>query len=76
MISFAWQHCSPSRLAVLHLELELKKLNKFVIVDPPLPAAEIKRISGINHVFMSTMFGVDAESGKKVRQYIFDRKPG
>jgi hypothetical protein len=50
-----------------------RKLNKFQFVDPPLSAAEIKRISGTNYVFMSTMFGVDAESGKKIRQYISER---
>jgi hypothetical protein len=48
------------------------KLQRFQIVSPPLTAAEIKKISGVNYVFMSTMFGLDAESGKAIRKFIHD----
>jgi len=39
-----------------------------------LTAAEIKRITGINHVFMSTMFGLDADSGKAIKKFIHDNR--
>jgi hypothetical protein len=42
------------------------KLNQFHRLDPPLSASEIKGITGVNHRFMSTMFGVDADNGKKL----------
>ncbi|MFZ5635902.1 MAG: hypothetical protein ACOY82_04880 [Pseudomonadota bacterium] len=48
------------------------KLNRFQRVSPPLSAAEIKRITGISHVFMSTMFGLDADSGKAVKKFLHD----
>lgn len=48
------------------------RLNKFERVSPPLTASEIKGITGINHVFMSTMFGLDAEGGKAVRKFLHD----
>ncbi len=48
------------------------RLNRFQKVSPPLSASEIKRITGINHVFMSTMFGLDADSGKAVRKFIYE----
>jgi hypothetical protein len=47
-------------------------LNRFQRVSPPLTAAEIKSITGVNHRFMSTMFGLDAEAGKAVRMYLHD----
>ena len=47
-------------------------LQRFQRVSPPLTAAEIKTITGINYVFMSTMFGLDADSGKAVRKFIYD----
>jgi len=50
------------------------RLNQFQLVSPPLTAAEIKTITGINHVFMSTMFGLDAESGKNIRRYIHENR--
>ena len=50
------------------------KLQRFQRVLPPLTAAEIKKITGINHVFMSTMFGVDADSGKAIRKLIHDNR--
>jgi len=50
------------------------KLQRFARVSPPLTAAEIKQITGINHVFMSTLFGLDAESGKAIRRFMTDNK--
>ena len=50
-----------------------RKLRNFQLVDPPLTAAEIKDLSGVNYVFRNTMFGVDAETGKKIRRLILDR---
>jgi hypothetical protein len=48
------------------------KLHHFQRVSPPLSAAEIKKITGINHRFMSTMFGLDADSGKAVKKFSYD----
>lgn len=48
------------------------KLLKFQRLSQPLRAAQIKEITGTNHVFMKTMFGLDAESGKKIRQFLHD----
>jgi hypothetical protein len=45
-------------------------LNSFKLLGKPLPAKEIKNITGINHRFMSTMFGIDRESAKKVLGHI------
>ncbi len=50
------------------------KLNHFFKVEPPIAASEIKDITGINYRFMSTMFGIDAESGKKLFKEIQKRK--
>ena len=47
-----------------------RKLNNFQRVSTPLTAARIKQITGVNYVFRSTMFGLDADSGKKIRQYL------
>ena len=49
------------------------KLQRFQTIALPLTAAEIKKITGVNHVFMGTMFGLDVESGKAVRKAIYDR---
>lgn len=50
------------------------KLNRFQKVTPPLSAAEIKQITGVNYVFMGTMFGLDAESGKKIKRFILEKR--
>ncbi len=42
------------------------KLDKFRKLKQPLPAAEIKKITGVNYRFMSTMFAVDKDSGDKL----------
>lgn len=48
------------------------KLLNFKKVDPPLTAADIKRITGVDYVFMSTMFGLDATSGKAIVKSMTD----
>jgi len=48
------------------------KLQRFQRVSPPLTAAEIKKLTGVNHVFMGTMFGLAAESGKAIRKFLHD----
>ena len=49
------------------------RLLRFQTAAPPLTAAEIKKITGVNHRFMGTMFGLDVESGKAIRKAIHDR---
>lgn len=46
------------------------KLNRFKKLKQPLPAAEIKKITGVNYRFMSTMFAIDKDSGDKLWEYI------
>ena len=48
-------------------------LNRFKVLSSPLSASEIKQVTGINHVFMSTMFGLDADSGKQVKMHIIEQ---
>ena len=42
------------------------KLKNFKILKRPIPASEIKNISGVNYVFMQTMFSIDSETGEKL----------
>jgi hypothetical protein len=49
------------------------KLNQFHKLKEPVSAAEIKSITGVNHRFMSTMFGLDSENGKKLFQEVVSR---
>ena len=42
------------------------KLDKFEKLEQPLPAAEIKKITGVNYRFRRTMFAVDKDSGDKL----------
>ncbi len=46
------------------------RLNKFRLLKSPVTAAEIKEVTGQNHVFMGTMFALDAESGKELYTHI------
>lgn len=46
------------------------KLNKFKELNEPLPASEIKKITGVNYRFMSTMFAIDTDSGNKLWDYL------
>lgn len=51
------------------------RLRNFQNVNPPLTASDIKALTGVNYVFMSTMFGLDAESGKRIKQAITADQP-
>lgn len=42
------------------------KLTKFKTLSKPIRASEIKKISGVNYVFMQTMFSIDKETGEKL----------
>lgn len=41
-------------------------LNKFEAIEEPITAAEIKELCGVNYRFMSTLFSIDAEAGRKL----------
>jgi hypothetical protein len=41
-------------------------LTKFQTIDEPVTAAEIKEFCGVNYRFMSTLFSIDAEAGRKL----------
>ncbi|HFD33439.1 MAG TPA: hypothetical protein ENJ28_12125 [Gammaproteobacteria bacterium] len=57
-----------------HIDEEyFMKLNQFHLLGYPMSAAEIKEITGVNYRFMSTMFSVDAESGKKLYKEALSR---
>ena len=51
------------------------RLRRFRTVSPPLTAQAIKQITGINHVFMSTLFGLDVDSGKAILKNIKQPQP-
>jgi len=42
------------------------RLDKFKKLKKPLSASDIKKITGVNYRFMSTMFAVDKDSGDKL----------
>lgn len=42
------------------------KLTQFHLLNTPMRASQIKEITGVNHRFMSTLFGLDEISGKKL----------
>ncbi|MCU0440473.1 MAG: hypothetical protein MUC49_21480 [Raineya sp.] len=42
------------------------KLIKFKKLSKPIKASEIKKISGVNYVFMQTMFSIDKDTGEKL----------
>ena len=46
------------------------KLDNFKSLKKPFEAKKIKEITMINYRFMSTMFGIDSESGVKMINYI------
>lgn len=50
------------------------KLLRFQRVNPPVTAAEIKQVTGVNYRFLQTMFGLDAEGGKALRLFMADNK--
>jgi hypothetical protein len=49
------------------------QLKNFINIMPALTAAEIKRITTVDYVFMGTMFGVDFENGKKIKDCLLTR---
>lgn len=49
------------------------KLNQFHLLEAPMSASEVKSVTGVNHRFMSTMFGVDSESGKMLYKEVLKR---
>jgi hypothetical protein len=51
-----------------------RKLQQFQQLLRPLSAAEIKSVTGVNHIFMGTMFGIDVEAGKKIEKYLYENK--
>lgn len=50
------------------------RLNNFHLVAPPLTASEIKDLAMTDYRFLSTMFGIDHEAGKKIRSVLEGRK--
>ena len=57
-----------------HMDEEyFRTLERFQRVDPPVPAAKIKEITGTNHRFLGTMFSLDADSGAALVGYIQKR---
>ena len=46
------------------------KLDKFKRLKKPLSASDIKKITGVNYRFMSTMFAADKDSGNNLWEYI------
>ena len=48
------------------------QLRSFQKVAPPLTAAEIKTITGVNYVFMHTMFGIGDDSGQKLMKHLLE----
>jgi hypothetical protein len=46
------------------------KLSQFKKLKKPMEAKEIKAVTGVNYRFMSTMFGIDSESGTLLRNAI------
>lgn len=48
------------------------RLLSFQRVSPPLKAAEIKTITGVNYVFMPTMFGIDKDSGQRLVEHLHE----
>ena len=42
------------------------KLDKFKVLSNPINASEIKKIAGVNYVFMQTMFSIDKQTGEQL----------
>lgn len=49
------------------------KLNQFHLLKSPITASEMKEITGVNHRFLSTMFGIDSEAGKSLYKAALNR---
>jgi len=66
---------APYQGNVEHVDEEyFMRLNNFQRVDSPVTAAQIKQLTGVNYSFMSTMFGLDAESGQTLRRFITENR--
>ncbi|MDR4477250.1 MAG: hypothetical protein R3B11_14770 [Nitrospira sp.] len=50
-----------------------RTLERFQRIDPPIPAAKIKEVTGTNHRFLGTMFSLDAEGAGALVAYIQKR---
>jgi hypothetical protein len=48
-------------------------LAKFEVLSTPIPAWEIKQLCGVNYRFMSTLFWIDAEAGRKLEAALRSR---
>jgi hypothetical protein len=46
------------------------ELSRFQLVEPPLPAAEVKLVTGRNYSFRGTMFSIDADSASALQDAI------
>jgi hypothetical protein len=53
-------------------EVYYRKLLDFQKVDPPMTAADVKRVTGVDYVFMQTMFSLSATGGKNIRKFMVD----
>jgi hypothetical protein len=51
-------------------------LTQFKQLEQPITAADVKEITGINYRFMSTMFALDADSGKALYDHILLQRRG
>ncbi len=49
------------------------ELDKFSKMKKPLPASEIKNLTGIDYRFMKTCFSIDKESGNKIWSELTNR---
>ena len=52
-----------------------RTLERFQRINPPVPAAKIKEVSGTNHRFLGTMFSLDAKGAAALIAYIQKRGP-
>jgi len=52
------------------------QLNHFKHLEQPVSASEIKEITGVNYRFMSTMFALDEDSGKKLYDHVLAQNKG
>jgi hypothetical protein len=48
-------------------------LTRFEVLPNPMPAWEIKQLCGVNYRFMSTLFWIDAEAGRKLEAALRSR---
>jgi hypothetical protein len=49
-------------------------LTKFELIESPMSAYEIKETCGVNYRFFSTLFSIDAETGRKLEKVLRSRK--